>query len=66
MWNFYDEASIYGKEFFTRGGGRGPSLAYFVPSLSAMQLFLPIHTTAARTTTRQVYRLSDALAAQVR
>ncbi len=49
------------------GGGRGPSLAYYVPSLSAMQLFLPLRPDAAhRKAAGQVYRLSDALAAKVR
>lgn len=48
------------------GGGRGPSLAYYVPSLSAMQLFVPLHPAEARThAAGQVYRLSDSLAAKV-
>ena len=48
------------------GGGRGPSLAYYVPSLSAMQLFLPVRPEAAHTQAAgQVYRLSDAMAAKV-
>ncbi len=66
VWSFYDEASIYGKEVFTMGGGRGPSLAYYVPSLSAMQLFLPVHPEAAHAhAASQVYRLSDSLTAKV-
>lgn len=48
------------------GGGRGPSLAYYVPSLSAMQLFLPVHPEAAHAhAAGQVYRLSDSLTAKV-
>ena len=67
VWSFYDEASIYGKEVFAMGGGRGPSLAYYVPSLSAMQLFLPVHPEAARGhAAGHVYRLSDGLSAKVR
>jgi hypothetical protein len=66
VWSFYDEASIYGKEVFTMGGGRGPSLAYYVPSLSAMQLFVPMRPEAAHTQPAgQVYGLSDATAAKV-
>ncbi len=64
VWSFFEDGSTYGKEVYTLGGGRGPSLAYFVPSLSAMQLFV-----AARRDTAAVsphsYKLSDALAAQV-
>lgn len=29
------------------GGSRGPSVSYYVPYLSAMQLLLPVHTEAA-------------------
>ena len=39
VWSFYSEPSLYGREVYTLGGVRGPSLCYFVPYLSAMQLF---------------------------
>eukprot|EP00798_Chlamydomonas_sp_ICE-L_P015679 gene15679-21784_t len=41
VWRFYLEPSIYGREVYTLGGSRGPSLCYFVPYLSAIQLFTP-------------------------
>jgi len=41
VWRFYMEPSLYGREVYTLGGARGPSLCYFVPYLSAMQLFTP-------------------------
>lgn len=41
IWKFYHEPSLYGREVWTLGGQRGPSHAYFVPYLSAMQLFTP-------------------------
>jgi hypothetical protein len=40
-WAHYEAASCYGREVATQGGPRGPSRAYFVPSLSAVQLLLP-------------------------
>ena len=39
VWRFYAEPSMVGREVATLGGARGPSAAYFVPYLSAMQLF---------------------------
>ncbi|KAL6753153.1 hypothetical protein V8C86DRAFT_2733645 [Haematococcus lacustris] len=39
VWRFYAEPSVYGREVYTLGGARGPSLCYFVPYLSAIQLF---------------------------
>ena len=59
------DGSTYGKEVYTLGGSRGPSLAYFVPSLSAMQLFLPARRESAGAS-QHAYKLSDALASQVR
>ena len=41
FWQSFYHASLFGKEVLTLGGSRGGSLAYYVPSLSAMQLFLP-------------------------
>eukprot|EP01026_Neomeris_dumetosa_P044489 TRINITY_DN3752_c0_g1_i4.p1 TRINITY_DN3752_c0_g1~~TRINITY_DN3752_c0_g1_i4.p1 ORF type:complete len:484 (-),score=69.89 TRINITY_DN3752_c0_g1_i4:1072-2316(-) len=40
LWEFYHQPSLYGREVFTAGGNRGASLAYYVPYLSAVQLFL--------------------------
>lgn len=62
MWSFYEEASVFGKEVHTTGGSRGPSRAFFVPSLSAMQLFVPDSGSQPSGT---VHTLSDAAAAQV-
>lgn len=59
---------MFGREFYTLGGSRGPSLAYFVPSLSACQLLLPHRPERAhpgQAPPQQLYRLSDAAAAQV-
>ena len=33
---------MYGTEIVTLGGSRGPSVSYYVPYLSAMQLLLPL------------------------
>ncbi|GAX76531.1 hypothetical protein CEUSTIGMA_g3977.t1 [Chlamydomonas eustigma] len=41
VWRFYAESSLFGREVYAVGGQRGPSLCYFVPYLSAMQLFTP-------------------------
>lgn len=41
IWKFYLEPSVYGQEVATLSGQRGPSTAYFVPYLSAVQLYLP-------------------------
>ena len=41
MWDFFRQPSLYGREILTHGGRRGPARAYYLPSLSAMQLFLP-------------------------
>lgn len=38
VWRFYLEPSLYGREVYTLGGMRGPSLCYFVPYLSAIQV----------------------------
>ncbi|KXZ52692.1 hypothetical protein GPECTOR_9g738 [Gonium pectorale] len=40
LWNFYFEPSLYGREVFTLGGHRGASNSYFVPYLSAIQIFM--------------------------
>ena len=63
LWSFYDEASVFGREVQTTGGGRGPSRAFFVPSLSTMQLFMPADGSAQ--SSANIYTLSDAVAAQV-
>ena len=63
LWSFYDEASVFGKEVHTTGGSRGPSRAFFVPSLSAMQLFMPADGSAH--SSGNLHTLSDAVAAQV-
>lgn len=42
MWQWYLEPSLYGTEIVTLGGSRGPSVSYYVPYLSAMQLLLPL------------------------
>jgi len=41
---------LYGTEVLTLGGSRGPSVSYYVPFLSAMQLLLPVpsHDTPAQ------------------
>ena len=57
------EASVFGKEVHTTGGSRGSSRAFFVPSLSAMQLFVPADGSAQPS--GSVRALSDAAAAQV-
>lgn len=36
------EPSLYGTDVLTLGGSRGPSVSYYVPYLSAMQLLLPV------------------------
>lgn len=42
LWQWYLEPSLYGTEIVTLGGSRGPSISYYVPYLSAMQLLLPL------------------------
>lgn len=42
LWQWYLEPSLYGTEIVTLGGSRGPSVSYYVPYLSAMQLLLPL------------------------
>ena len=63
LWGFYEEASVFGKEVHTTGGSRGSSRAFFVPSLSAMQLFVPADSNTQPS--GSVCALSDAAAAQV-
>lgn len=41
VWEFFHQPGLYGQEVVTEGGRRGPARAYYLPSLSAMQLFLP-------------------------
>ncbi|CAD7702911.1 unnamed protein product [Ostreobium quekettii] len=41
VWQFYYEPSMFGREVYILGGTRGPSMAYFLPYLSAVQIFLP-------------------------
>lgn len=62
LWSFYEEASVFGKEVHTTGGSRGPSRAFFVPSLSAMQLFVYADSS---TPSGSLHTLSDGAAAQV-
>eukprot|EP01025_Chloroclados_australasicus_P000110 TRINITY_DN10051_c0_g1_i8.p2 TRINITY_DN10051_c0_g1~~TRINITY_DN10051_c0_g1_i8.p2 ORF type:complete len:146 (-),score=8.19 TRINITY_DN10051_c0_g1_i8:100-537(-) len=45
LWKFYEAPSYYGQEIFTLGGSRGPSEAYYLPYLSAIQLFIPASDT---------------------
>jgi Protein of unknown function (DUF789) len=59
IWNWYEEASLYGREIFTLGGTRGASLSYYVPFLSGMQLFVPETAPAAERRPGRLYR-SDA------
>lgn len=66
VWACFDEASLFGREFYTLGGSRGPSLAYYVPSLSALHLLLPHRQERAHAQPASLYRLSDAAAQQVR
>lgn len=47
LWQWYLEPSLYGTEVLTMGGSRGPSVSYYVPYLSAMQLLLPLDRNAA-------------------
>lgn len=46
VWRFYLEPSLYGREVYTLGGMRGPSLCYFVPYLSAIQVRTWVHLVA--------------------
>ncbi len=47
LWQWYLEPSLYGTEVLTMGGSRGPSVSYYVPYLSAMQLLLPLDHNAS-------------------
>lgn len=42
IWKWFLEPSLYGTEVLTLGGSRGPSVSYYVPYLSAVQLLLPV------------------------
>ena len=42
LWQWFLEPSLYGTDVLTLGGSRGPSVSYYVPYLSAMQLLLPV------------------------
>lgn len=42
VWSFYEQPSAFGLECLTLGGPGGPSNCYFVPFLSALQLFEPV------------------------
>lgn len=46
LWQWYLEPSLYGTEIVTLGGSRGPSVSYYVPYLSAMQLLVPLPSAA--------------------
>ena len=41
IWKWFLEPSLFGTDVLTLGGSRGPSVSYYVPYLSAMQLLLP-------------------------
>lgn len=41
LWQFYDVPSLFGQEVVTLGGPRGPAASYYLPYLSAVQLFVP-------------------------
>ena len=53
LWQWYLEPSLYGTEIVTLGGSRGPSVSYYVPYLSAMQLLLPLPPEAPASHTPQ-------------
>ncbi|KAK9831111.1 hypothetical protein WJX74_003657 [Apatococcus lobatus] len=58
VWRFFQQPSLYGQEIITQGGKRGPARAYYLPSLSAMQLFLPTEAhdgTSAHRPRHQIY-----------
>jgi hypothetical protein len=40
VWEAFSSASLAGAAVETRGGARGPATAFFVPYLSAMQVFI--------------------------
>ncbi|GAB4817490.1 hypothetical protein N2152v2_004536 [Parachlorella kessleri] len=39
VWRFYEVPSMFGQEVVTLGGPRGPAASYYLPYLSAVQLF---------------------------
>lgn len=41
VWRCFEESSLYGREIYTRSGRRGPALAYYTPTLSAIRVLLP-------------------------
>lgn len=41
LWRWYEGPSTLGCEIPTIGGPRGPATAYYLPYLSAIQLFVP-------------------------
>lgn len=41
VWRFYTGPSLFGQEVVTLGGPRGPAASYYLPYLSAVQLFAP-------------------------
>lgn len=42
LWRCFDHSSAFGLECPTLGGARGPSNCYFVPFLSAVQIYEPV------------------------
>lgn len=42
VWRHFEVPSLLGQEVVTLGGPRGPAAAYYLPYLSAVQLFLPL------------------------
>ncbi len=57
MWAFFDRPSMYGQEIATQGGKRGPARAYYLPSLSAMQLFLPAEAPNSSDSSRPLHQI---------
>ena len=41
VWAFFERPSLFGQEVVTLGGPRGPAASYYLPYLSAVQLFAP-------------------------
>ncbi|KAK9828497.1 hypothetical protein WJX72_000379 [[Myrmecia] bisecta] len=53
VWGCFHEASLYAREVYTLSGARGPAISYYVPFLSAMQLFLPAGPPPSQATSAQ-------------
>lgn len=48
LWNWYLRPSLFGREVITLGGGSTESRAFFIPFVSAMQLYAYDHVPASR------------------